>query len=182
MRMALWCMLGIQLLTTPGIKCRRTENSEEDLSSTRGWSLQAWKWVHTVLYPNPKARDIADHFWHRWDASLERHDEKKGCWTEEKRKLVFKWQIKLISLALYSAPHYSLVDPTLIIINLHFLHINNSTYPINFTLCCMFNHWKLLCLLVCNTKSKNCIFYNIINEDFLSFPFSLYLSTNWHSR
>ena len=112
MCMALWCILGMQCLTTPCTKCRWAENSEEDFTSTGGWSSQAWKWVHTVLYPKPKASDITDYFLHRWDASLERHDEKKGCWTGEKGKWVCKWQCmrKLSSLALCTCTLFSWIE------------------------------------------------------------------------
>ena len=121
MCMALWYMQGIQVFTKPCSKYRWAGRSEEDLTSKRCWSSQASKWAHTILYPRPKARDIADHFLHRWDASLERHYEKKGCWnsttfvgTEERRKLAcnyWQWTHGLSWPHLYYCMHL-LAHPT----------------------------------------------------------------------
>ena len=93
------CCLFKAWLCLNFVKFRWAGSHKEDLTSKRCWSLQASKWVYTVLYPKLNARNIAEPLLHRWDAILERHDQKKGCWTsttligsEEKRKWVCKWQ------------------------------------------------------------------------------------------
>ena len=160
MCMALWCMMGIQFLTTSCIKCRWAENSEEDLSSTRGRSSQAWKWVHTVSYPkhiwqgillptfytaeNQALKDMVD----KRDAEQKR---KEGECANDKRI-----EANLTLTLQYT--HYSSLVPTLIYhppsLCLH-QQLYTCAYTTTFTLCCIFNHWKLICLLVCNTCMKS---------------------------